>query len=61
MVTTTLRNAIAKIGNTRSHIKISDYAKTPAIPIRHLAIGFKGKDIDISFYRNRGGPTCLNN
>ena len=43
MVTTTLRNAIAKIGNTRSHIKISDYAKTPAIPIRHLAIGFKGK------------------
>ncbi len=59
MVTTTLHNAIAKIGNTRSHIKISDYAKTPAIPIRHLAIGFKGKDIDISFYRNNEFSTIF--
>lgn len=59
MAFTTLRNTFAKVIHARQHIKISDYAAQPAIPIRHLEIGFNGKEIDTYFYRNNEFATIF--
>ena len=47
MTTLSLRNLLAETMNTKKHIKISDYANSSAIPIRHLQIGFQGREIRV--------------
>lgn len=32
--------------------ELPDYTQKPAIPIRHIAVGFDGKEIDFAFYMN---------
>lgn len=59
MAFTTLRNTFSKVIHAKKHLKISDYTKTATIPIRHLNIGFNGKEIDISFYRSNEFSTIF--
>lgn len=59
MTTLSLRNLLAETMNTKKHIKISDYANRSAIPIRHLQIGFQGREINIEFYRNNEFATIF--
>ena len=49
MVTTAIRNTISSVAQAKKHLRISEYAKQQPIPIRHLSIGFKGREIDQSF------------
>jgi len=36
-----------------------DFSNKKPIPIRHLMIGFEGKEIDLSFYRNNEFATIF--
>ena len=36
-----------------------DFASKKSIPIRHLAIGFEGKQVDLSFYMNNQFATLF--
>ncbi len=59
MVATAIRQVVAKTYKSKAQLKISDYASKPAIPIRHLEIGFKGREINIEFYRNNEFATIF--
>lgn len=60
MVTTALRKTLNAPKNyLKAQAKISDYADKAPIPIRHLAIGFEGREINISFYQNNEFATIF--
>ena len=50
MTVSTFQRAIIKKLPLRKHIKISDFAKTGAMPIRHFNFNFDAKTFDDRFY-----------
>jgi uncharacterized protein len=50
MIVSTLQHAIIKKLPLRKHIKISDYAQTGTMPIRHFNFNFDAKTFDDRFY-----------
>lgn len=58
MVTTAVKKSLSKLKFYRE-IELPDFASKGSIPIRHLAIGFEGKKIDLSFYMNNQFATIF--
>ena len=58
MITTTVKKSLNKLKFHRE-IELPDFASKGAIPIRHLNIGFNGKEIDVKFYRGNQFSTLF--
>lgn len=58
MVTTAVKKSLNKLKFYRE-IELPDFASKGSIPIRHLAIDFEGKEIDLSFYMNNQFATIF--
>ena len=58
MVTSTLKKGLSLFKSNPITEQI-DFASKKSIPIRHLAIGFDGKQIDLSFYMNNQFATIF--
>ena len=63
MITDLIRKTVSKsVSNpfkSASQTQLPDFASKASIPIRHLAIGFEGKQIDLSFYMNNQFATLF--
>jgi hypothetical protein len=51
MISNTLKKGLSLFKSNPITEQI-DFASKKSIPIRHLAIGFEGKQVDLSFYMN---------
>lgn len=58
MISTTVKKSLNKIKFYRE-IELPDFASKKSIPIRHLNIGFEGKEIDVEFYMNNQFATMF--
>ncbi len=58
MITTTVKKSVQAFKST-SKFEQPDYSMKATIPIRHIAIGFDGKEIDMSFYMNNQFATIF--
>lgn len=58
MVTSTLKKGLSLFKSNPITEQI-DFASKKSIPIRHLAIGFEGKQVDLSFYMNNQFATIF--
>ncbi|MGI3268370.1 metal-dependent hydrolase, partial [Acinetobacter baumannii] len=58
MISTTVKKSLNKIKFYRE-IELPDFASKKTIPIRHLNIGFEGKEIDVEFYMNNQFATMF--
>lgn len=59
MITTAIRKTVSRTLKIKPQAQLPDFAAKAAIPIRHMAIGFKGKEIDLSFYMNNQFATLF--
>jgi hypothetical protein len=59
MITTAIRKTVSRTFKAKPQAQLPDFAAKASIPIRHLAIGFKGKEIDLSFYMNNQFATLF--
>ncbi|MFH4324689.1 metal-dependent hydrolase, partial [Acinetobacter baumannii] len=58
MISTTVKKSLNKLKFYRE-IELPDFASKGSIPIRHLNIGFEGKEIDVEFYMNNQFATMF--
>ena len=58
MISSTLRKGLSLFKSNPITEQI-DFASKKSIPIRHLAIGFEGKEVDLSFYMNNQFATIF--
>ena len=58
MISTTVKKSLNKLKFYRE-IELPDFASKGSIPIRHLNIGFDGKEIDVEFYMNNQFATLF--
>lgn len=58
MISNTLRKGLS-LFKSNPIIEQIDFASKKTIPIRHLAIGFEGKEVDLSFYMNNQFATIF--
>ena len=58
MITTAVKKSVQAFKSSPK-FEQPDYALKQTIPIRHLAIGFEGQEIDISFYMNNQFATIF--
>jgi len=58
MISSTLKKGLSLLKSNPITEQI-DFASKKSIPIRHLAIGFEGKQVDLSFYMNNQFATIF--
>ena len=59
MILKTVRRSVLGKLKPAFDMSLPDFASKKPIPIRHIAIGFKGKEIDTSFYQNNEFATIF--
>ncbi len=58
MISTAVKKSFNKLKFQRE-IELPDFASKSSIPIRHLNIGFDGKEIDVRFYMDNQFATLF--